>query len=255
MFPQITIWSSVIYMTGIGIALATILWILWVYRNCTKYNLSFGKFFNWLGLFLIVPYLLGRYVCDLIKYRFIIPNDFFDLLSPYGYNFSFIGVSLWLIIVLGIFLKTIQYKEEKKKRIDILFLSFMRWLFILGFFLLLWDTFFGSATNSIFGITAIIQDSSLVSHGKVWPIGLFVSILALFLFVFIKVLLITTKKHWISIIGYVLLFLWFNIIFHFQHYSKHFIIWNIDIKIFYWYIMSIIIVSLYYIIIWAKKPQ
>ena len=253
MFPYIIINWVKIYMVWVWIVIATIFFLISMYRYCKKYNLSFGRFFNWLSWFIILPYIFWRYVYDLIEYHFIVPNDFLELISPFRYHFSFIWVSLGFIIITAMFLKTIHYKEERKKWIDVIFFSLMWFLFILWFFLVLWDNFYSKITSDMFWVAALVQDSKLIGIWKVLPIWIFVSVLALLLFIIVKIIYWLTKKNWMSIIWYILLFVWFGIIFKYQYYIKHFVFWHLDIKIFYCFSMPVILISLYYLIVERNK--
>lgn len=252
MFPHFSIWEQQFFFTWIGMAISLVFFIIWLYRYSEKYNLNFWKIFNWIWVFILLPYILWRYFYDLFEYHFIVPNDFLELLSPFGYNFSFVWLSIWFWLAVVFFLKNINYSQEKKKRIDIIFFSLMRGLFVLWFFLVLWDDFHGISTDSIFWVNALIQDSNISSLEKVRPVWLFVSLMSLLLFIFTKLLLFYLKNHWVWIIWFMLMFLWFYWIFWYQSYNKHLLFWLIDVKLLFCLLSSIFVLIVYYLLVNRK---
>jgi len=232
MYPSIELFWYTIYFQWLGIILATFAFIYGVYRYCRKANLRFPYFFSSLPLFLIVPYFLGRYIYDFLEYKFYFPTDILNLLSPYDYRFSFIWVSLWLLLVIFVYLLSLQYIQERKKWFDVFFFSITLSLIVIGPFLLLWDNFYGTVTNSIFWVTPFTPDTQIPYTTPIWPVGMFVSILWIVLYILWKILLFITKKPGVTLYLLPLLFIGFAYIFTFQQYSKHFL-FGIDIKIFY----------------------
>jgi len=245
MFPYIELFWHTIYFQWIGIIFATLIFIFWVYRYSKKINLRFPYFFSFLSLFILIPYLLWRYVFDFLEYKFYLPVDIVNFLSPYDYRFSFIWVSLWLLIVIFIFLSSLQYKQERKKWIDVFYFSISLSLIVIGPFLLLWDNFYWTLTNTMFGVTPFTPDTQIPYTSKIWPVWIFISILWIILYILGKILMAIFKKPSVTLYLLPILFFWLAYIFTFQQYPKHFLFW-IDIKIFY----SIVVWILSPIIFW-----
>jgi len=239
MFPSFQIFWQTIYLQWIWIILSTVMFIYWIYRYSNKFNLKFVHFLNFLPFFIIVPYFLWRYTYDLIEYKFFLPQDILNLLNPFDYRFSFIWVSFGIFFMMFMFIISLEYIQERKKRIDVFFYSINLSLVVIWPFLLLWDTFFWKITNSIFWISPLTTNTQIpFPTDKLRPIGIFVSFLWLFFYLLSKIIYFILKKPWNSIYLFPFLFIWFAIIFRFQHYPKHFL-FNIDIKILYSYIMSL----------------
>lgn len=245
MFPSIEIFWFKFYFHWIGIILATFVFLYLLYRYTKKFNLRFSDIFWYFSFFIIVPYILWRYFYDLIEYKSFLPLSLFDLISPYQYRFSFIWISLWIFIIICIFLLKSKYKEERKKYIDVFFYSICLSLVVLGPFMLLWDVFYGNiAQDSILWIKPFVEETQIPFTKPIWPVWIFVSLLWIWLYFISKVLSFIFKKSWISLFLISFLFLWFAFIFNFQDYSKRFLFdinsFSLDLKIFYCYFMAII---------------
>lgn len=221
MYPYIILWWSKFYMTGIGI-IVSFLVFLWIARYLTKkYHQNFWKFFYRLPLFIILPYFLWSYVSFIFDVG-IIPTQWSDLvtlISPYGYKFHFLGILLGLFISIYIFLKKIKRIENKKIWSDILFFSLTLSLVPLWLFLLMGDNFIGITTNSWLGIKSLHSDSQRNKFNLVYPIGLFLSLLSLFVVLFIKV--IKKKIFGYGMLGFAIILILMSIILLLQQYSRH----------------------------------
>ena len=123
MYPFIEVFGTKMYMTGVGIVLSCIVFLVTTYYLCKKYNQDFIKLFNWLPWLIIPAYVLG-----LSSLKF---------LSPYGYRFSIIGVLVSIAFSMVLFLRNFRRSETKKVWIDIFFFGFVNALTVLGIFLLL----------------------------------------------------------------------------------------------------------------------
>lgn len=252
MFPYIELFWIKLYFHWLWIVLATLVFFYWLYRYSNKFKLKFSYLFSFLAFFIIVPYLFWRYFYDFIEYQNFLPLDIINLISPYNYQFSFIWVSFWLFLMIFIFLFSLQYKQERKKYIDVFFYSICLALVVIWPFLLLWDVFYGSVTNNIFWISPFTENTQIPFTHKVWPVWIFISILWLVLYILLKIIYYIFKKPWLSIYLLPFMFLAFAWIFTFQHYPKHFIFW-IDIKIFYCILMAILSPILLYLITLKNK--
>ncbi len=258
MFPSFDLFWLTIYMTWIWIVIFILSTIFLIKFYSKRYNVNFWKFFNWLPLFLILPYILGSYVYHLFDSFMILPlslNDFFLLISPYWYEFSFIGLTLWFFISLYIFLKDNDIKNEMLKWLDIMFYSICLSLVPLGFFLLLWDDFIWRPTDGFLWVSAFVPESFIYRFDSVYPLWLMMSLIAIICFIFIFFLSYALKKYWVWLFWFIILLLAFNFIFYFQYYTPYFaisIFWYIiGIKNYWTIILSALII--YYYIKWISN--
>jgi len=259
MYPYIELWGLKIYMTWIWIVLSIITFIMLMSFYTKRFGLNFWKFFNWLPVFLLLPYVLWWYFSYIIQYKDFLPMNMIDIIriiSPYGYNFHFIWVSIGLFISWFLFLKTINIKAEKYKWIDVFFYSFILSFIILWFFLTLWDNFIWRDTDSIVWISALKSDSELFKSNKVHPVWIYLSFVAIFTFWFTFFANYVFKKQWIWFIWFITFFVLVNIVFLFQQYPRHLPIslWDftLDIKN-YATIVFIAFILLYYFKLNSKK--
>ena len=217
------VWDMKLYMTGVGILLALMAFVVFVAYFCKRYKQNFWKFFRWLPLFIGLTYFLGAYV-DFVFKLGLFPGSYEELLillSPRGFNFHFVWLLLGALLSIGIFIKRIKRYETKKVWIDIFFFSFTLALIPLGFFLLLWDNFIGVTTSSSLGVRALHSDSQLNKFSGVLPIGLFLSLVSLLAVLVVWIWRRIKKKYGLGLLGFVLMILFINVIFLFQQYPKH----------------------------------
>ena len=253
MFPYIDLFGFKLPFLGIWIVLATCFFIWAVARYSKKFNLKFSYFFSYLGYFIIVSYLLWRYFYNALEYHLFIPTDFFNLVLPYNYKFSFIWISFWFLLVLAIFLWNLKYTQERKKWFDVFFYSVSIALVVLWPFLLLWDTFFWKITTSSLGVHALTTNTQIPYPTQNFrPVWIFVSFLWLFMYLLAKILYFIFKRPWITVYLLPLYFLWFALIFHFQYYPKHFL-FGLDVKILYCYLAAIFYTIFFILILNYKK--
>lgn len=130
MYPYFELFGTKLYMTGIGIIAACIIFLVTAYLLSKKYHQEFFKLFNWLPRLLIPAYLLGLYVSFILGSGSFIPTSL-KVFSPYGYHFNLIGVVLASFISVIFFLRQFRRNETKKIWIDILFFSFINAIIIL----------------------------------------------------------------------------------------------------------------------------
>ena len=251
MFPYIELFGHKIYFHGLGILIATLLFIYGVYRYSKKNNLRFNLFFNYIPLFIVLPYLFWRWFYNVLEYHLFLPD--FTLLFPYNYKFSFIWVSFGLLLVMMIFMFNLHYPQERKKWFDVFFYSVSLALIVLGPFLLLWDVFFWVPTSSVFWVHALTTNTQIPYPTKnFWPVGVFVSFLGLLMYLLWKILHLIFKKPGLTLFLFPLMFLGFVIIFHFQYYPKHFL-FNVDVKILYCILTAIFWMGFFYWLLNYKK--
>jgi len=222
MYPYLILWWSKFYMTGIGIIISFLVF-LGIARYLTKkYHQNFWKLFYWLPFLIVLTYFLGSYVNFIFDVGVFPTNwsEFVSLISPYGYKFHFMGLLLGIFISVSVFLKKITRVENKKVWSDILFFSFALALIPLWFFLFMWDNFIGTSTTiSWIGSKSLHSDSQRNKFNLVYPIGLFLSLWALFVVLYIK--LLKKKRFGYGMLGFAVMLLMISLVLIGQQYSRH----------------------------------
>ena len=220
MYPYVTLFGEKIFMTGVGIVVAFLTFLIVSIYLTRRYHQNFWKFFYWMPILIILCYFLWSYVQFFFDYG-AIPTTWAELLtlmSPYGYKFHFVGILIGMVISILIFLKKIKRLENKKIWIDILFYSVTLSLVPLGFFLLMGDNFIGNSTLSWLGIKSLHSESAWNKFNLVYPIGIFLSIWALLVAGFIRVI---KKRFGYGLLGFSILLVVMAIILFFQQYPRH----------------------------------
>lgn len=237
MYPYIEVFGVEISMMLIGTIVATIVFLVTAWVLTKRNHQDFLKLFYRLPWWIILSYILWRYVSFSLETWVYIPSSFSNLLtilSPQNFNFHFVWILIATWICSAIFFSSIKRTENKKIRADILFLSIANALIVLWIFITLWDSIVWKSTESAFAIRALTDDSALNKFDGVYPIWLFISFWVLILHVLISILSIVLKKNglWIRWLIWILVIL--NIVFLFQAYPRYWIIsifWtSFDIK-------------------------
>lgn len=241
MFPFITLRGVKIYMTGLGIVFGLVTFLIAAWVLCRKYRLDFRKLFYRFPTLLIITYLLGSYSYLLIEKGVWFPlssfTNFKSLLSPYGYKFHFVGILLGIVRSLRKFFKKIVVGSEKGKWMDLFFFSTSVALIPMGVFFTLGDTVIGKpAPFSGLGVTDLTPEgsSALSKYGKVFPVGVFLSLVSLLSLGITFAAKSLWKKEGRGYIGFAILLLLINIVFSYQQYTRHgvvpFLGMSLDIK-------------------------
>lgn len=251
MYPYLTIWWAKIYMTGIGIVISFLTFIIIVWYLSKRYLQGFWRFFYRLPLVITLVYFLGSYVQFMLSNQAIIPTTIEQLISivgPYWYKFHFAGILLGLVIALCSFFKKIKTVENKKIWADIFFYAFTLCIVPLGIFLLLGDNFIGNTTDSFLGMKALHSESQRNKFDAVYPIGLFLSLgaLAIALAVHIRRIIWKKRGFWLQWLAYLLIMI--NIILMIQQYPRYMVIsmGNISLDIKQHLSFFVIMLCLYY---------
>lgn len=122
------------------------------------------------------------------------------------------------------FFKKLVVGSEKLKWIDLFFFATSSALIPMGVFFVLGDTIIGRpAPFSSMGISDLTPGgvSELSKYGKVFPVGIFMSIISLFSYGITFVGKAITKRPGRGYIGFGILLLLFNIVFSYQLYPRH----------------------------------
>lgn len=251
MYPYVELFGTKLYMTGIGIVMACIVFLITGRILSKKYHQEFMRLFNWLPWLLIPTYIIGLYTSFVLDYGLFIPTSL-HFLSPYGYNFSFVGILIACFFSVLLFMTQFRRSETKKIWLDILFFSFINAVIVLGIFLVLWDDFIGKPYGGALGVKALMGESALVKYESVFPIGIFLSLGALLINVIITLWKLSLKKAGLGLWGFIFLFLFFMILLPFWNYPAHGVIsvfgkLSLDLN---YYVLFILIL---YCLLWQKK--
>ncbi|MFA7298586.1 MAG: hypothetical protein WC010_02980 [Candidatus Absconditabacterales bacterium] len=208
-------------MTGIGIIVSFLVFIIIARYLTKKYHQNFWKLFYWLPFLIVLTYFLGSYVSFIFEVGIFPTNwsEFLQILSPYGYKFHLLGVLIGLFISISVFLQKITRVENKKVWSDILFFSLALAIVPLGIFLLMGDNFIGTSTNSFLGIKSLHSDSQRNKFNLIYPIGLFLSLGSFFVVFIIKFL--KKKKFGYGMLGFAILLILLSLILLLQQYARH----------------------------------
>ncbi len=181
MYPIITIGSQQISMTWLGRIVGLAVFLIAVYHICPKKNLQFRKIFYWLPIPIISSYLLGSYVSFFLTRGQFFPftrQEFGIILSPFNFEFHYVGILLGIILAIYIFFRDIHSKKEQYKRIETLSQAVAWSLIPLWVFLVLGDHFIG-VPSMRWWETFRGDISRRSTLGKVAPIGIMISITGL----------------------------------------------------------------------------
>lgn len=237
MYPYFELFGKQISVMVIGIIISFIVFITTT-RNLTKKNhQDFLKLFYRLPGWIILSYILWRYITFSLETWTYFPSSISNIttiLSPQNFNFHFVWLLIATRICSIIFFSNIKRTENKKIWIDILFSSIANALIIFWLFLTLWDTVIWKQTDSMFAIRALTDNSALTKFDGVYPVWLFISFGTLIIHFIITVLSIIIKKNWLWMWWIIWILIVLNISFIFQAYPRYGVIsllWiSFDIK-------------------------
>ena len=236
MYPYFELFWKQISMMAIGLLISTIIFLITSWILTKRNHQDFLKLFYRLPIWIIVSYILWRYIAYSLETWNYFPKStstFLTILSPQNFNLHFVGLLVAARICLRIFFSSIKRTENKKIWIDILFFSLANSLIIFWIFLTLWDSVIWTPTDTIFAIRALTDNSALTKFDGVYPIWLFLSFWALLVHIIISMLSIVFKKNWFWIRWMIWILVVFNIVFLFQSYPRHGLItlWSISFDI------------------------
>jgi len=258
MYPYIELFGSEISMMTIGAIIAAIIFLITTWILTRRNHQDFLKLFYRLPGWIILSYLLWRYIAFSLETGIFFPNSssiIMAILSPQNFNFHFIGLLIASWICMFAFFSSIKRTENKKIWIDIFFFAFANSLIIFWLFLTLWDSVVWTPTDSIFAIRALTDNSNLNKFDGVYPIWLFISTGILAIHVIISLLGILLKKNWLWMWWIIGILIIFNIAFLFQHYPRHWLItiWSISFDIKQYLSFFAIIYCIITAIKWERK--
>lgn len=223
MYPYLEVFGIGFNMTGLGIIVSLLVFLAALWYLCKKYHKNFLKFFYFLPILIIITYLLWAYVQFVIDVG-IFPKtleEVYILLSPEGYNFHFVGISIGIVISLMFFFRSFTRNENKKIWIDIIFSSYIVAMIPLGIFLLMGDSFLWKPYNGVLSIKTLHPESVLNKFQGVYPIGIFISLSSIISLILFALLKRNFKKFGFGLIGFIVFIILLNIVFFFQQYPKY----------------------------------
>ncbi len=260
MYPFVTIWWAKIYMTGIGIVISFLAFIIIVRYLSKRYLQGFWRFFYWLPLAITLVYFLWSYTQFVLSNQAFIPKSIEQVLSiiwPYWYKFHFAGILLGLVVSLLSFFKKIKTIENKKIWADIFFYAFSLSIVPLWIFLLLGDNFIGNTTDSFLWMKSLHSESQWNKFDAVYPIWLLLSIGSLLTVLFVHIRRIISNKRGFWMQGLAILLIVINIILIMQQYPRYmvFSLGNISFDIKQHLSFFVIMLCLYYHKKWNSPKQ
>ena len=253
MYPYFNLWGMHRYMTGIGIVVSSITFVGGIWILCRRYRMDFGRFFVSLPLLIFAMYILWVWSYHIINHNIWFPSsrsDTISFFSPYGYHIHFVWLVVGFFIGIGKFLYSTKLETHIKRR-SIWFFWTAASMIPLGLFLTLGDNFVGKPNPEwFFAVGALSPESTLNDLGKVYPVGILLSLISL-----ISIIIMYSLRK-IGKIGRIWL-MWFGLwsllmhrVFTYQLYDKHLVMtaWWItrDIKNYILIASTLTIVYLYY---------
>lgn len=227
MYPYIELFWNQISMMTIWAIIAIIIFLVTA-RILTKRNhQDFLKLFYRLPWWIILSYILWRYISFSLENGSFIPNsasNFLTILSPQNFNLHFVGLLLASRICISIFFSSVKRTENKKIRADIIFLSLANALIIFWIFITLWDSVIWKPTDSMFAVRALSDNSALTKFDWVYPIWLFISFWILIIHILVSIFSIILKKNWLWMRWLIWILIILNITFLFQSYPRYWLI-------------------------------
>lgn len=258
MYPYVEVFGVKISMMFVGVIIAAIVFLVTSWILTKRNHQDFLKLFYRLPWWVVLSYILWRYVSFSLETGIYIPTSLWNLLtilSPQNFNFHFVWILVATLICSVIFFSSIKRTENKKIWADILFLSIANALIVLWIFITLWDSVIWKPTESIFAIRALSDNSALTKFDGVYPVWLFISFWVLIIHVLISILSIIFKKNGLWMWGMIWILVVLNVVFLFQSYPRYWVIpilWiSFDIKQY----VSLIVIVFWIIAItrWEKK--
>lgn len=229
MYPFLDVLWTQIHMTWLWIIIFVVVFLRWIRSYGKQLWVETKAFLKFVPLYIIFIYLFGTYFRYLIGQWIFFPTTLQQIMryiSPYDYSFHLVWIMVWIRISLRHFFSTMRDKNKQTKRIDIFFLSTMVAMIPFWIFLLLWDSFIWSPTESGFHISALQPESKVATYDAVIPLGLYVSLSALILYVLTKIIRVKfTNLRWFWLYWSILFIFLFSIILLFQEYPRHVVIW------------------------------
>jgi len=223
MFPFFEVLGLKMYMTWIWIVVFLLSFIIVSRYLCYKWHQDFYKLFYWLPIAILITYFMWSYVQFFLNFG-LIPQSVEELkilFSPYWYNFHFVWLLIWFMISIVLFFKKIQRYETKRIWADILFLSLWLSFVPLWIFLMLGDNFIGKPNSWFFSLKPLTTESELNKFNGVYPIGLFMSVMSIFVVLLTYFIKKQVKHFGAWILWFVFLIIWMNVTFMFQQYPRY----------------------------------
>ena len=260
MYPFITLWWRHIEMTGLWFIVWLIVFCIVCYIRSKQMNLLFWDMFYGLPTMIAIIYFLWSYSYFILNNGHFIPHTIIELsqiIIPPNYNFQAWWLIIGIIVSLFIFIYQKPSGIIRRKRIDCLFLSYMNWLIIFWLFLVLWDDMIWASTSNWLWIYAMTPFSEVAKFNQVYPVWIFVSIIALLSSLYWVFILKKQSKEWRWIWWFWMfcILIWFVLIF--QNYPRHGVlqVWWITIDINQYITRSLWIILIIWHILIIKKNK
>lgn len=227
MFPFIKIWDITLWTFGITLSVSLLIFFWMLFKITKKIWININFFLSWFVFFFLFSFFFSRLFYVIAEWRdfwFIIQEPLHSMLAKFfltsDYNMSLSWWVFWFFLAL--YIKTKKYHLSLEKYLDSIVISFM--FAAIGWYLwaFVWWQVYGVPTTLPIWIDYNNINSTIPFSGKIFPLAIIYSIFSFFIFTYIYMLRIVTKKDWVS--WYLWLFLFSIVIFIFEFFN-----WNVDI--------------------------
>lgn len=227
MYPFVTIWDTPLYMTWLGIMVSLWVYLITLLWYTRTYKLSISIALYTFPVMLFLCYVWWLYMHHVVVYKtfFVEIWSLISMLSPVWYNFHFVGIAWWYAFFVTLFLMRFpRSSKERKKWIDVFFLSVALSLIPLWFFLILGDDVIGKVYDWFLSVSALTDQSNLTKYPSVFPVWLLYSLLGIISIVITRFLMRREQEWWVWLMWFLVLLLWLSLIFFFQEYPLSWVI-------------------------------
>lgn len=224
MYPTLELWWQTFELTWIGIIVSMFLFISTSYFLAQKNWLDAKQILYILPTLIIISYFCGSYGWFVLRSWHMLPHSILELwqiIIPPHYRFHAGSLMFWVTSSFLLFLYQLPQKSGRKQWLDVLSLSLMLGVVVLGIFLTLGDHMIGISTNSQWGIHALDPHSELNKFTAVLPVGIFLSIAALVSYSIGQFIFRQQTLFWRWFGVFALFFFLLSIVLLFQNYPKH----------------------------------
>lgn len=260
MYPFFELRWIKLYMTWLWVVISLIIFIFSIRYLSIKLKKNFYSFFYRLPILILFIYFLGLYFQFIFDYNILFPatrEQWMAILNPYGYNFSFVWVILWITLSIYIFIAWLDKLENKKIWIDMFFSALAISIIPMWIFLLFGDEVIWKTTEAWFSIKALHPESNLNKFQWVYPIWAFISVASLLALAITYIIKQKIKKFGTGLIGFSLLIFFINIILQYQAYPRFWVVgfWTVTLDIKNYISFFVIMLCLYTYVNWNTRRK
>jgi len=218
MYPQIEFFGITIYVFGLALSIAFILFFFMLHKLSEKFGINANFFLGNILFFFLSIFVFSRLFYIIAEWRdfhFLWNQGLLKFLLMSDYNFSLMGGILGFMIVL--FLQLKRFNISSRKYIDAIVLAFL-FSSVIGFIgAFFGGQIYGQPTDSFVGIAATNDFSNTPYTSPMFPLALLYSIASFILFFCLYLIRKFTKIE--GFVGYLGILLFSLILFSAEFYS------------------------------------